>query len=199
MVWDGDTYPFPNFSDVVVEVWKWKSNLSHTLLGVSLLIHAGINVNVYKLFPCGSNERNDNDVVKWKHFPSCSPFVRRIHRWPVRGEFPAQRPVTRSCDLFVDLHLKKRLSTKSGGWWFERPSPPLWRHCNDNHDDMTARERFPHCSSFGMGCIAGPLRCFPHKSSEMLRFYIFVDVRLKKLWTNSRVESNFWCKDANVA
>ena len=114
MVWDGDTYPFPNFSDVVVEVWKWKSNLSHTLLGVSLLIHAGINVNVNKLFPCGSNERNDNDVVKWKHFPSCSPFVRRIHRWPVRGEFTAQRPVTRSCDLFVDLHLKKTVEYKIG-------------------------------------------------------------------------------------
>ena len=28
---------------------------------------------------------------------------------PVPGEFPAQRPVTRSFDVFFDLHLNKRL------------------------------------------------------------------------------------------
>ena len=29
---------------------------------------------------------------------------------PVTGDFPAQRPVTRSFDVFFDLHLNKRLS-----------------------------------------------------------------------------------------
>ena len=29
---------------------------------------------------------------------------------PVRGEFPAQRPVTRGFDVFFDLRLNKRLS-----------------------------------------------------------------------------------------
>ena len=29
---------------------------------------------------------------------------------PVTGEFPAQRPVTRSFDVFFDLQLNKRLS-----------------------------------------------------------------------------------------
>ena len=32
---------------------------------------------------------------------------------PVTGEFPAQRPVTRSFDVFFDLHLNKRLSKQS--------------------------------------------------------------------------------------
>ena len=50
---------------------------------------------------------------------------------PVPGEFPAQRPVTRSFDVFFDLRLNKRLSKQSRGWWFETPSPPLWRHHND--------------------------------------------------------------------
>ena len=53
---------------------------------------------------------------------------------PVTGEFPAQRPVTRSFDVFFDLRLNKRLSTQTKkwlGWWFETPSCPLWRHCND--------------------------------------------------------------------
>ena len=46
------------------------------------------------------------------------------------GEFPAQRPVTRSFDVFFDLRLNKRLSKQSWGWWFETPSWSLWRHRN---------------------------------------------------------------------
>ena len=49
---------------------------------------------------------------------------------PVPGEFPAQRPVTRSCGLFFDLRLNKRLSKQPRGRWFERPSRALWRHSN---------------------------------------------------------------------
>ena len=32
---------------------------------------------------------------------------------PVSGEFPAQRPVTRSFDVFFDLRLNKRLNKQS--------------------------------------------------------------------------------------
>ena len=46
------------------------------------------------------------------------------------GEFPAQRPVTRSFDVFFDLHLNKRLSKQSWGWWFETTPWSLWRQCN---------------------------------------------------------------------
>ena len=49
---------------------------------------------------------------------------------PVTGEFPAQRPVTRSFYVFFDLCLNKRLSKQCCGWWFETPSNPSWRHCN---------------------------------------------------------------------
>ena len=49
---------------------------------------------------------------------------------PVPGEFPAQRPVTRSFDVFFDLRLNKRLSKQSWGWWFDTLSRPLWRHRN---------------------------------------------------------------------
>ena len=44
------------------------------------------------------------------------------------GEFPAQRPVTRSFDVFFDLHPNKPLSKQPWGWWFETPSWSLWRH-----------------------------------------------------------------------
>ena len=49
---------------------------------------------------------------------------------PVPGEFPSQRPVTRSFDVFFDLRLNKWLSKQSWGWWFETLSSPLWCHCN---------------------------------------------------------------------
>ena len=72
-----------------------------------------------------------DDVIKWKHFPRYWPFVRGI-------QIPAQRPVTRSFDVFFDQPLSKQ----SWGWWFETPSSTLWRHCNtdrnihtDTHED----------------------------------------------------------------
>ena len=39
---------------------------------------------------------------------------------PVTGEFLAQRPVTRSFDVFFDLHLNKRLSKQSWCWCLRR-------------------------------------------------------------------------------
>ena len=48
---------------------------------------------------------------------------------PTIGEFPSQRPVTRSFDVFFDLRLNKRLVKPSWSWWFETPSRLLWRHC----------------------------------------------------------------------
>ena len=50
---------------------------------------------------------------------------------PASGEFPAQRPVTWSFDVFFDLCLNKLLIKQSWGWWFETLPYPLWRHCND--------------------------------------------------------------------
>ena len=49
---------------------------------------------------------------------------------PVPGEFPTQRPVTQSFDVFFDLRLNKRLSKHWWGWWLETLSRPLWRHRN---------------------------------------------------------------------
>ena len=49
---------------------------------------------------------------------------------PVTGEFPAQRPVSRSFGVCFDLRLNKRLSKQWWGWWFETPLRPLWHHCN---------------------------------------------------------------------
>ena len=55
------------------------------------------------------------------------------------GEFPTQRPVTRSFDVFFDLRLNKRLSKQSWGWWCETQSGSLWRHCNVTKMDQHTR------------------------------------------------------------
>ena len=58
---------------------------------------------------------------------------------PVTGEFPSQRPVTRSFDAFFDLRLNKQFSKQRWRSWFETPSRSLWRHCNDSRPS-----RLPH-------------------------------------------------------
>ena len=51
---------------------------------------------------------------------------------PVTGELPSQGPVTRSFDVFFDVRLNERLSKQSRRRWFEMPSRPLWRQCNES-------------------------------------------------------------------
>ena len=62
---------------------------------------------------------------------------------PVPGEFPAQRPVTRSFDVFFGLRLNKRLSKQPWGWWFETLSRPLWRHRKDYKIPYTFHAVYP--------------------------------------------------------
>ena len=49
---------------------------------------------------------------------------------PVTGEFPPQRPGTRSFDVPFDLRLNQKMSKQWRRRWFETPSRSLWRHCN---------------------------------------------------------------------
>ena len=68
----------------------------------------------------------------WRHQmgPFSALLALCVGNSPVPGEFPTQRPVTRSFDVFFDLRLNKRLSIQSWGWWFKTPPWSLWRHCN---------------------------------------------------------------------
>ena len=74
----------------------------------------------------------DDVVAWWRHQMETFSALLAIcaGNSPVIGEFPAQRPVTRTFDVFFDLRLNKPFSTQSWGWWFETPSRPLCRHRN---------------------------------------------------------------------
>ena len=71
----------------------------------------------------------------WRHqretFSALQAFC--AGKSPVTGEFPVQRPVTRSFGAFFYLCLNKWLSKQWGRRWFETASRSLWRHCNVFH------------------------------------------------------------------
>ena len=90
---------------------------------------------------------------------------------PVSGEFPSQRPVTRSFDVFFDLCPNKRLGKQLWGWWLETPSGSLWRHCNENGVGMHGIS----CGGgWGVGVGDGILwryRCFETNNEKLLTTY----------------------------
>ena len=93
-----------------------------------------------------------HDDVKWNIFRVTSHLCGES---PVNGEFPSQRPVTRSFGVFFDLRLNKRLSKQSWGLWFETPSRPLWRHCNDFPPSITG----VFVSMFSVAYMLSPRFC----------------------------------------
>ena len=117
-----------------------------------------------------------DDVIKWKHFPRNWPFY--AGNSPVPGEFPTQRPVTRSFDVYFDLRPNKRLSKQSSGWRFESQSRPLWRHRNGTinlsrtHDNSKIWKHFPHHWPFVRGIHQVTVDS-PYKGPFMRSFNFF--------------------------
>ena len=70
---------------------------------------------------------------------------------PVTGEFPAQRPVTRSFDVSC---LNTRLCKQSWGWWFGTPSRSLWRHRNAEYAVLSAC--MPRCTWWSYPLLTTP-------------------------------------------
>ena len=86
----------------------------YTLL--SIQPHAVISLfkNFYPTSVTGTKECH---IIWWRHEMETfsALMVLCAGNSPVTGEFHAQRPVTRSFDVFFDLRLNKRLSKQSWG------------------------------------------------------------------------------------
>ena len=97
-LWDVNTLPQPKFNSSIAKsafVTRYISLIVfHTFMQMQWNIHALHSVLIH------------DDVINWKHIPRCWPFV--------NGDFPAQRPVTRSFDVFFDLRPNKRLGRWAG-------------------------------------------------------------------------------------
>ena len=94
----------PTFHTETHIYWNWTHTVQSMFL--SMIMMTSSNENIFRVTG-----------------PLCGEFTGP-------GEFPAQRRVTRSFDVFFDLRLNKRLSKQPWGWWFETPSWSLWCHCN---------------------------------------------------------------------
>ena len=83
----------------------------------------------------------------------------------VTSEFPARFHV------FYDLHLNKRLSKQWWGWWFEKASRSLWRHCDDSNVLVSGRRQF-HCVIWC--CFSEKSNVTDHMSSKYYRCCTFI-------------------------
>ena len=92
------------------------------------------------------------NITWWRHqMEAFSALLALCEGNPsVTGEFPSQRPVTRSFDVFFDLRINKLLSKHSRRRWVETPSRSLWCHCIDKyHSCVECRDQVT-----GKGCLS---------------------------------------------
>ena len=107
---------------------------------------------------------------------------------PLCGEFPTQKPVTRSSDVFFDLRLNKRLSKQSQSWWFETPSCSLWRPCNDIW--ISAKNKCRNRNCLG-GSISQVISKYP---IFLLTFWYLTKISIifKTIFFNRPLNENVW-------
>ena len=114
-----------NLKDILMVIWGYlhidmeRATLSHT----ARFLH-----HHWALLQPGSSEENSM-------MTSSNGNIFRVTglcagNSPVTGEFPAQRPVMRSFDVFFDLRLNQQFSQQWRRWWSETPSRSFWSHCN---------------------------------------------------------------------
>ena len=93
---------------------------------------------------------------------------------PVTGEFPSQRPVTRSFDSFFDLRLNKHLTKRSRGWWFETPSRSL--------SNVMTKASTQECTGFTV-----PTQTSETKCHCTLSLFKGPNLNLLKIWTEREI------------
>ena len=139
------------------------------------------------------NEHNDGtlkhtDRTWWRHQMETFSALLALYAGnsPVTGEFPSQRLVTRGFEAFSDLRLNKRLSKQSRRRWFETPSRPFWRHCNEMSLHLaTTTTKLQVFSEKVLGCSW-------FRSNHLCWPFGVIHNGWRNL-TKSRLESLRWC------
>ena len=106
-----------------IESALYQSPLINTWIMSSLILQSWASFTDTRFTVCWSMMTSSNGNIFRVTGPLCGEFTGP-------GEFPTQRTVTRSFDVFFDLRLNKWLSKQPWGWWLETPSWSLWRQCN---------------------------------------------------------------------
>ena len=96
---------------------------------------------------------NNDDVIKWKHFPRYWPFVWGIHRWPVNSQHKGQ---WHGALMFSLVSINGWVNNGEAGDLRRHHTHPLWRHCNDInvfHNYTLCPNLFLHCTLMFMNAI----------------------------------------------
>ena len=116
-VWCEITYPFPNFTGCSFEVWDWISNSSHMLLGMWLLINAGIKVNSWLQKRHLHVETTGRD----QHFDAemkCPSFCRRYNQIKKPHIYVPGDPIdNKSASVLAMVNCRKITSHYVNRWW----------------------------------------------------------------------------------
>ena len=118
---------------------------------------------------------------------SCREFTG--HRW-----IPRTKASDAELCWFFYLGLDKRLSKQGWGWWFETPSCPLWRHCNDDTlCRYTSRSR-PELVLFQYKDALWPVQKFPNFTVSLSHSFIIVILMPGKIVFLLKLTPYSWCK-----
>ena len=130
MLPSNDYLPHGNNGILISKCIPCRLNVQHTSTNIIIWLYSAND----RFCPDRSELLHTNwDNSWWRHqMETFSAFLAICAgNSPVPGEFPTQRPVTRSFDVFFDLCPNRLLNKQWWGWWFGAQSCPLWRHTND--------------------------------------------------------------------
>ena len=139
----GAEWPIGIISNLITDWWAGAlapgcCYAEYQSVGFQLFMGTRGSVHKYSWYmPPGASSTTNTIITWWRPMTTSSNgkiFSITGCLWGeplVTGEFPSQRPVTQSFDIFFDLSLNKQLSKESRRQWFETPS--LWRHCNEHY------------------------------------------------------------------
>ena len=129
------------------KAFLWKKNCTEVKISLKF-VHRGLVNNrlalVQAMAWCRTSDKPLMEA-KMTHVMTSSKhhfktFSVLLDHWArnssVTAEFPSQRPVTQSFDVFFYLSPNKRVSKQPRHWWFETPSCSLWHYCNANYWHM---------------------------------------------------------------
>ena len=96
----------------------WRRQCCVLLDFVPLLSNVFTEYTILTFNTAGNTRGSHDDVIKMETFSALLALF--AGNSPAPGEFPAQRPVMRSFDVFFELRLNKPLNKQSWGWWLRR-------------------------------------------------------------------------------
>ena len=144
----------------------------------------------------------DQTIPRWRHQMGTFSALLALcaGNSPVTGEFPSQRPVTQSFDVFILLCLNKRLSKQSWGWWFQTLSRSLWHHSVETPSAVDPQWNILHWGSkWNLHTVCwGAIGCELGTTFVSLGFIMFASPSrdfLSLLWSPSiNIDDIYFCQ-----